>query len=80
VTLVAAEASEDEPAIGLLTVVFGAAADTTTYQVSSASQFEFDAAGGLATVVDEQATGFLPDGSTDVGPIFAAVACAQGAP
>ncbi len=75
VSLLAGEATAEDPSIGLFTASFGTPPETTSYESSGGAAFSLDA-DGRASVSDAAALARLPDGTQVQGPLEARIACA----
>lgn len=74
VSLLAAEATAEDPSIGLLTASFGTLPETTTYETSGGAAFALGA-GGRASASDPAAIARLPDGTQVEGSLDAQIMC-----
>jgi hypothetical protein len=79
VSLLAAEATADDPPVGLFSVALGSTPERTRYETSAAATFELDP-DGQALIGDASAEALLPDGTTAQGALAATIACASVTP
>jgi hypothetical protein len=75
VTLLAVEATTEDPSMGLFSASFGSVSEPTAYETSRDATFVLDPS-GRATVEDFEAMAFLADGTRATGSLGARIECA----